>query len=518
MEHRPVFLWIGAILLTTAISGCSSNNESSGGNNEDSPLKLSVTLSPGSPQTTNTVMEKKLNEVLNTKLELIPLGGWQDASTKLNLLMSKKETMPDIIWRSGMEKEYQQWIANGQLVDLTPHLQKNGKNILNYYSKETLWYSYEKGKLYSVPGDVSEASSKTLYIRKDWLDKLGLTAPANLEEFVAVTRAFTEQDPDGNGKKDTFGLATWKGFPHEPMYIFEQAYGLKLDNWIIQKDGTIKLGAVMPEMKEALRLLKSVYDSGYMDKSATQKEQNEVIASGKVGMYYSYIDQLNEVNPTYQAFKANNPDGEFIPIDLPAGPDGFSSDWPESTGGWCYNSVTTHNPDPERVVKVLDQMASGEVFKLRKFGIEGEHYKIEDGKFVSLVKSEEAPQIGLSLLIWLGDRKDENNLKNSAAVTELYKKRIETSKPLKELIYWPKTVDRPAWNQYGADLDTLRDQAINQIVYGGKSIDQFDEFVKDWYSKGGTEVEKEINEIYAKEQQEYSEWSEFYDQNLAPFK
>jgi putative aldouronate transport system substrate-binding protein len=271
-------------------------------------------------------------------------------------------------------------------------------------------------------------------------------------------------------------------------------------------------------MKNALAAMKEVYEDGYIDKADLQKEQNEVIASGKVGFYYSYIDQLNPTNPTLQAFKANNPNGEFVPVELPKGPDGFSSDWPESQGGWCFDSITTHAEDPARVFQALDWMGSPEGFKLRKFGVEGKHYEIKDGVFHSLVDPKDAPKVGLSLLIWFVDRKDENNIKNTPETTALFEKRAETSEPLRKIVYWPKSVDRPAWNQYGADLNTLRDQMVNQVVYGGKSIDTFDQFVQDWYAKGGSDVEKEINDLYKKEQSEYEEWSQFYDNNLAPYK
>ena len=46
-----------------------------------------------------------------------------------------------------------------------------------------------------------------LYIRQDWLTRLGLKTPATWEEVAQVAEAFTRKDPDGNGKNDTFGLA-----------------------------------------------------------------------------------------------------------------------------------------------------------------------------------------------------------------------------------------------------------------------------------------------------------------------
>jgi len=44
-------------------------------------------------------------------------------------------------------------------------------------------------------------------IRRDWLDNLGLEAPDTFEEAYGVWRAFTFDDPDGNGKDDTHGYA-----------------------------------------------------------------------------------------------------------------------------------------------------------------------------------------------------------------------------------------------------------------------------------------------------------------------
>ena len=46
-----------------------------------------------------------------------------------------------------------------------------------------------------------------MFIRQDWLDNLGLKMPTTIEELKEVARAFTEDDPDGNGQNDTYGLA-----------------------------------------------------------------------------------------------------------------------------------------------------------------------------------------------------------------------------------------------------------------------------------------------------------------------
>jgi hypothetical protein len=48
-------------------------------------------------------------------------------------------------------------------------------------------------------------------IRRDWLSKLGLGMPATPDELFNVLRAFTFNDPDGNGINDTYGITAAGG-------------------------------------------------------------------------------------------------------------------------------------------------------------------------------------------------------------------------------------------------------------------------------------------------------------------
>lgn len=48
--------------------------------------------------------------------------------------------------------------------------------------------------------------SMYIWIRTDWLEKLGLQPPKTMEDVLTISAAFVEKEPDGNGKKDTFGL------------------------------------------------------------------------------------------------------------------------------------------------------------------------------------------------------------------------------------------------------------------------------------------------------------------------
>src|SRR4030042_2784638 len=65
------------------------------------------------------------------------------------------------------------------------------------------------GKMYGLPDPGQIPPTDGLVIRKDWLDKLGLAMPKTMDELIEVARKFTNDDPDGNGKNDTYGFGAY---------------------------------------------------------------------------------------------------------------------------------------------------------------------------------------------------------------------------------------------------------------------------------------------------------------------
>lgn len=122
------------------------------------------------------------------------LPGWEEKNVKTNLLMQDKDKMPDVLWFNGMGKEYTQWVEAGLLVDLIPLLKNTkDKNILKKMTAEMLFPYYKDGKLYRIPTDIGgNGCCMTTYVRKDWLDKLGLEVPKTVDDFIKVARAFTK--------------------------------------------------------------------------------------------------------------------------------------------------------------------------------------------------------------------------------------------------------------------------------------------------------------------------------------
>lgn len=449
------------------------------------------------------------------------LPDWSELNTKINLLMSAKDTRPNILW-TGDTKEYKKWIDAGIVQDVTPSLQKYGKEIINYYTKETMFYHWDKsGKIFRIPGDVPEASYMTTIVRKDWLDKLGLEVPQTLEEYVAVLRAFTNDDPDGNGKKDTFGLSGDNYY--RSLAPFFYAYGIDVENFIKQSDGSIKFGAVMPEVKPVLELLQTLYKEGVIDPrmttSANSSDQkvDEIFAAGKVGSLYRWVDYFNPGNSAAMSFKKLNPTGEYLSIEPIKGADGFGSDQPDPRIGWCY-LVVTDTADTDSAVQVLNTMATPEVFKLLAFGKDGEHYTMDNGIFAPTITPDEGNKLGLGNFGWYVQRKDAANIKNTPEVTAMFEKKIETSQPMREKIVYFKALDRPEWDKYSADIKKERDELFWSIISGKKPASAFDSFVKQYEKLGGKQIDEEASRLFEQQQQEYTEYEAWYNENIEPFK
>ncbi|MCR2804641.1 extracellular solute-binding protein [Paenibacillus soyae] len=369
-------------LLAVMLAACTNTSEPAGGNRPNGaeagtgPLNVSITLM-GGPKTPDawveTALEEELSASLNRKVDMenMFLPGWSDYKTKLNLMMGDRKSMPDILWHSDMEKEYASWIQAGVLVDLVPHLQRHGQNILNYYTEDTLFYSWDNGKMFRVPGDVAELGSMTTMLRKDWLDKLQLPVPTTIDEYIEVLRAFTTEDPDGNGERDTYGFVgdhDWRAFA--PFFY---SRGVDVDQFLVQEDGTVKYGATMPEVKDALKQLQELYAEGVIDPRMVTPNVSagDLFAEGKVGSLYYWVSFLNEGHPKQMSFKEINPGGEYIALEPMKGPAGFSADVPSDGKGWSFVSVTGAAEEPEAVVQVLNQIASKETNTLIKFGKEG---------------------------------------------------------------------------------------------------------------------------------------------------
>ncbi|MEG0767196.1 MAG: extracellular solute-binding protein, partial [Clostridia bacterium] len=131
---------------------------------------------------------------------------------------------------------------------------------------------------------------KGIFIRKDWLKKVGLEIPTTWDAFYEVCKAFTLNDPDGNGVNDTYGLT---GDSIGNLRYFFSSLGHSNMNWVKQADGTWTHGALMEDNIQLLELLRKMYAEGLIDPEigSTKWEQAmQKFASNTFGMVIRNAD------------------------------------------------------------------------------------------------------------------------------------------------------------------------------------------------------------------------------------
>ena len=479
---------------------------------DDEKISFSIAIMNG-PKAENTWSEAQIEEIFNCEVELIFLPGWEDLNTKVNLLMSDEAQRPDVIWWSGMTDEYKEWVDSGLLVDLVPLLQNiEDSNILDYYDEWAMYPTYTNGSIYSIPGDVAEVSCMGTFIRKDWLDNLGMQEPKTMDEYVEYLLACVNDDPDQNGVADTYGFGgdsgDWKYFAP-----FLYAYKADIQHFVVGDDGSVVHGSTQPQVKEALALMADLYRQGVFEPSIFSASEGETLfAEGKVGSFYRFLSSLNPSQQYLQSFYQNNPNGKYEVIEPIQGPTGFSSDERENGYGWCSYAITDKCKNPQRVMEIMDGIASGEMFILNKWGVEGETFELTDEGAVNFIVDETTRnEMGLSTFTGFVNRKDLFNIQNSQEVNELFERAAETSLPLQDYRVILNS-NGELWQEYSGELNALRDQYFYGIIMGERPIDDFDEYVELFYSHGGHEVEEEAGLMYQKQDEGYQEFCQLYQE------
>ncbi|MDI4647111.1 extracellular solute-binding protein [Cohnella hashimotonis] len=467
-------------------------------------------------------------------------SGDSSYDTKLKLMLSSRDKLPDVFVSTNTTTT-NMFIESGKVLDVGEAFDKYASPTWKAAMAEnpTAWQPFIRdGKKFAIP--VLRAPTGTqspLWIRQDWLNKLNLKVPTNLEELEKVMDAFVNQDPDGNGKKDTvaldFGMKdAFLGYPiGDSSWIFG-LFGAIPERWYPGADGKLQYGSIQPGVKTALSKLKEWKEKGYIANDIALHDFNKVaenVTSGKVGMLGGEAWLM--VYPGSMML-ATNPTAMYTPNPLPKGIDGKSM----RTVGAPYTSAVLVSKDiSEQALQAFfhyenalyESYNSEDPFLFKGFQ-EGYDYVIKDGKAdmdeknipggrVSTLKytitgaatSFPSKLVDVNLKIAKGETltnkdmaamsttgiigvNDGNPLEKITHQAEL----IATTQPeadIPEYFLGPTTPTMSSRNEL---LKKMQMDTFTAIIYGKQSPDDFDSFVKKWRSSGGDDITKEVNEWY----------------------
>jgi putative aldouronate transport system substrate-binding protein len=253
------------------------------------------------------------------------------------------------------------------------------------YDDNSRGYTTVNGKSYGLASPGAVSRNEGVVIRKDWLDKLGLKVPVTTEDYFNVMKAFTTQDPDGNGRADTYGFGSFPEINNN-----EEGLGRRFDpifgafgvagTWNLTKSGA-GLNVRKPAYYDALVYIKRMIDEKVIDPNWLSYNKDDFRAAWKQGRFGIFREQnaAYAAESNYAPFDQNFPKGEIIVIDPPKGPSGAQSVgvFTQDYRVYAVSTKAAQAGKGPAIARLLEWMSSDEGYYLLGWGEKGINYVLD---------------------------------------------------------------------------------------------------------------------------------------------
>ncbi|MFC5404292.1 extracellular solute-binding protein [Cohnella soli] len=346
------------------------------------------------PDATDDFIRQTIENKFNVRLDVTYMVPGTDYNAAIEAALLAND--PPDMWIDGTNDGASKLALSGVLADMTPYI--SPLTMPNYYkywiSDKELKQFQIHNRFYRAPLPYDKNAYRSYYIRKDWLDRLGLDIPRTYSEYLKVLRAFTFDDPDGNGVRDTYGFTTsgnssslstdWPEYAKNGLVY--PAY--MNNNTLVDMESDLRVGQVVDDILK-------VIDQGVVDPDWFLNQGTEHIdkaIQGKVGIVLGQsADFALDANPAsiQSLSRAINPHANWVPFN-PLGNEplraGISSDAP-----FVFSKLTgdSHPEKLKKIVEILDWLAGEEGFLLTHYGLEKKQYERSGNNIKLLAVSDD---------------------------------------------------------------------------------------------------------------------------------
>lgn len=430
---------------------------------------------------------------------------------KLNTLIAGG-LIPDIMYEN--LREYIDTLRREGILlpldDLIDQYAPAYKQYIEDHPELEKYIRFDDGKIYafSVVRPPSSSAGPILWIRQDWLNKLGLEVPTTTDELIAVAKAFRDLDPDGNGQNDTVPITSnFYGFPFfENMFRAMTAYP-----WNIV-DGKAVHNATTDRYKDYLTFHKTLYDEGLIDREFPTdnnfERQTQFLVNGNSGIA-NFGPNMGGTS-IFTSVMQNNPEADWVPVPQLSTPLGYNPYYGTKGISGTLLAVSKDVKNPKAAVEFLDwALAKGG--ETLAFGIEDVHYRMENGQRVSIDSAKNAkelayPRTYLPIMSFATDLESLNNPPNPDPIIQQFRDKHRTAQEI-YLNDDPNWGDLPIGllpsSQELADLMAAFDPYLAEIRL--KAITSGDAYTpeqasedlkKEWIRLGGDKVEQIMTDYW----------------------
>ena len=497
---------VAATLMLTACSGGGEDQPEAGAPLETIEIMAPV-IASSAPDPEGT-LQTEIEEFSGKDLEItwVPNANYAD---RMNVVMASDD-IPHAMVVQGKTGSFVQSAEAGAFWDLTDHLEDFPN--LQPSSEDIRLAASVNGRSYGMyrPRDPMRTA---VIVRKDWLTNLGLEEPENTDDLREIARAFTEDDPDGNGQDDTTGIIipSWPGGygSSSPYDVVETWFGAP-NKWGVD-DGNLYPAFESEAFMEANAYMRDMVENGYINADFATMDPgnwNDPFFNGQGGIIIDVSSRAVEQLMTL--FREAHPDDYDQYLAMTgnlAGPDGELNAYPTAGFSGMVAIPKASVPTEDMLNEVLgffDKMSTPEGQILLNNGIEDVNFEVVDGKAAAIESDDpdvaairndvmSFAQIGVaSGDFYLAQPRGEFE-------AELNQERLDFhAADLEQAVYDPAAaLVSPTYVQNGAVLDQIITDARIQYLAG-----QIDEAglraeIERWRASGGDDVVAEMNELYS---------------------
>ncbi|WP_024291808.1 extracellular solute-binding protein [Lacrimispora indolis] len=353
-------------------------------------LQLNTNASANFTNLGETELGKALQEQTGITIKFQhPAAGADQAKEQFNLIVADGN-LPDIMeWQwvkmypGGPEKA----IKDGVIIPLNDIIDQYCPNLKKYLTENPdvdKMIKTDDGNYFAFPfirGEDKLRYTVGGFIRKDWLDELGLEVPKTVDEWHTVLTAFKEKK--GTEAPISFD---WANFKQSNPIAFAYKVGAANSTWFILDDGgKVAFAPAQAEYKDYLMTMNQWYQEGLIDKDIATLNGDQVTAkmtSDKSGASVGWAASRMQVFMT--SAQKTNPDYLLVPTPIPTLEKGAAPEY-----GYMENkfpdvaaAITSSCKNVELAARLLDYGYSDAGHNLFNYGIEGVSYEMKDGKAV----------------------------------------------------------------------------------------------------------------------------------------
>ena len=255
-----------------------------------------------------------------------------------------------------------------------------GEDRMNY------WRQVD-GHIYTIPSIINVPGAQTMMVRRDWLDKLGLSEPQTWEEWVTLWRAIRDNDLNGNGDpSDEIPFASQYGSDGERCFLpLLNAFGIRTSSdtqFCILDDGTYTMVYEHPKYPAFLEAMQALYAEGLISQefdSMVMEEMDAAMDENRVGTAFHWAERCRTSSQALR--QAGVQDALWTAVAPIAGPEGDRMT-PERImvmPMWCITSAAEKRGNVEDIVRFFNWYYSEEGSRLYSYGLPGISYALVDG-------------------------------------------------------------------------------------------------------------------------------------------